>query len=92
MPLGKSSNKPKPFQRPGIDLDSAAGTVQRVWLTVPASTLVKGDLVVDFGLLTKVQTYDGYLGQDVLRLTNVTGEVHDLAPSIEVFAFVTPRA
>jgi hypothetical protein len=88
----KSASLPKPFRRPGIDLDSAAGTVKREWQKIPAGSVVKGDTVADVGLVEATLVYSGFSGQKVLRLTNVVGDVVETYPHIEVLAFVIPGA
>ena len=67
---------PKPFQRPGLDLDAHV----RQWVTIPAKDIVPGDILPDFG---KVESGEFRRTEDVfsrtteitVRLVSITGKV-----------------
>lgn len=74
------AHKPKPFQRPGIDI----GHHGRAWLKVRAGFLKSGDTVQSLGLVTAVTHRDA----GAVFVDFFSGEWREFAVQDEVQAFV----
>ncbi len=75
------SNKPKPFQRPSIDLDN---DVRREWHEVRWLDLQVGDTVADYGTLRKVDR----MTPDFSVFHFDHKEASNMRPDVTVKAFV----
>lgn len=80
---GGSRTKPRPFERPSIDLDR----VSRAWRNVPVADLEAEDIVAEFGKLKAV----GMLPDDTTEIINILGERRVFMDSYELFAFTRKR-
>lgn len=70
------------FSRPSVDVSSSGPT--RAWKNIPAGEVQVGDLVADFGMVTKVES-----GGDFVRLTNMhANSSSTFGKTVEVFAYV----
>lgn len=67
--------KPKPFKRPSISLADPA--LSREWQALRGDEVEEGDIVADWGLVTRVDRYTNdclitFLSDSVLPIANAT--------------------
>lgn len=84
--ISRAGSKPKPFQRPAVDLDKPI----RKWQEVRVSQLALEDIVPDLGLLTDIKMVSTSRGEG-LRFTGAGGKEKTFTTDEIVFAFTTAK-
>lgn len=93
-PRVKGGGKPKPFQRPSVDLGGAP-TAKREWRQIPASRIQEGDTVPGIGVVREVEalaipTYKGRTYRPVI-VRGGQGNAKAFDADAPIFCFTAAR-